>query len=50
MPKCPHCKEEINFDNIKTIKKGAGLFKQEIIYFCPACESVIGISRGKWSG
>jgi len=50
MPKCPYCKAEVNFENIKTITKGAGFLKQEIIYSCPHCDSILGISRGKWAG
>jgi len=30
--------------------KGIGFLKQEIMYVCPNCKSIIGISRGKWSG
>lgn len=50
MANCPHCKQKVNFDNIVTEKKGLGLFKQEIMYSCPFCKSILGVSRGKWSG
>jgi len=49
MAKCPYCKLEVSFDNIKTAKKGLGFLKQEIMYSCPHCESILGISRGKWT-
>jgi uncharacterized protein with PIN domain len=48
MPKCPYCKQKINFENIKKIKNGIGFIKQEIMYYCPHCESLLGISRGKF--
>lgn len=50
MAKCPYCKIEINFKNIEIEKKGMGLLKQEIMYICPGCKSILGISRGKWTG
>ena len=50
MAKCPFCKEEVNFDNLKSETKGLGFLKQEIMYSCPACSSILGIRRGKWSG
>lgn len=50
MAKCPYCKGEVDFENIETKKKGIGILKQEIMYSCPHCKSILGISRGKWSG
>jgi len=50
MAKCPHCKADITLDTIKQETKGLGIFKQETLYSCPHCNSVLGISRGKWSG
>ena len=50
MAKCPHCKGDVSLANIETEKKGIGFLKQEIMYSCPNCKSVLGISRGKWSG
>ena len=50
MAKCPFCKMDVNFNSIETEKKGVGLLKQEIMYVCPHCKSILGISRGKWTG
>ena len=50
MAKCPYCKRKVSFENIQTEIKGIGILKQEIMYYCPHCESILGISRGKWSG
>ncbi len=50
MAKCPGCKTELTIDSLEKEKKGVGLFKQEILYSCPHCKVIIGISRGKWSG
>jgi len=50
MANCPHCKGEINLTTIKQEKKGFGIIKQEILYSCPHCSSVLGVSRGKWTG
>jgi len=50
MSRCPYCKGEVTLSNIETEKRGIGIFKQEIMYSCPNCKSVLGVSRGKWSG
>jgi len=49
MAKCPHCKGEVTLNNIETEKKGIGFIKQEIMYICPNCKSILGVSRGKWA-
>lgn len=49
MALCPHCKNNITLDNIKTETKGLGILKQEILYSCPHCKVALGISRGKWT-
>lgn len=46
--KCPFCKGEVNLKDVKTQVSGAGFFKQEIMYSCPHCQSVLGFSRGKY--
>lgn len=48
MAKCPYCKKKVDLNSIKQEKKGVGIFKQEVMYSCPHCESVLGISRGKY--
>jgi uncharacterized protein YbaR (Trm112 family) len=50
MAKCPFCKGDVTLDNVESEKKGAGILKQEIMYSCPHCKAVLGVSRGKWSG
>jgi uncharacterized protein with PIN domain len=50
MAKCPYCKGEISFKNIEREKHGVGFLKQEILYACPNCKSILGVSRGKWTG
>lgn len=47
---CPFCKGNVNFENIKQETKGIGFLKQEIMYSCPHCKSILGMSRGKWTG
>ena len=48
MAKCPQCKMEVSLETLKQEKKGVGFFKQEIMYTCPHCECIIGMSRGKY--
>jgi len=48
MAKCPHCKVEVTFDNLKQEKKGMGFLKQEVMYICPHCDCILGVSRGKY--
>jgi len=48
MAKCPFCKKEVTLKNVDKEVSGFGLFKQETIYSCPNCKSVLGFSRGKW--
>tara|TARA_Y100000034_G_C6525021_1_gene226042 strand:- start:7 stop:159 length:153 start_codon:yes stop_codon:yes gene_type:complete len=50
MAKCGYCKGEVNFENIEREKKGIGILMQEIMYICPHCKSILGVSRGKWTG
>ncbi len=50
MAKCPYCKGEVSFETIEVEKKGIGFIKQEIMYVCPHCKSILGLSRGKWTG
>ncbi len=47
--KCPHCKAEVTLGTINKETKGAGFFKQESMYSCPHCLSVLGFSRGKYT-
>ena len=48
MSKCPHCKFEIALKDVNREIIGAGFLKQEIMYSCPYCDTVIGFSRGKY--
>jgi phage terminase large subunit GpA-like protein len=48
MAKCPHCKGEVTFENVKMQEKGQGVFRQESMYICPHCDCIIAISRGKY--
>jgi len=50
MTKCPHCKGDVTLENIHKEKQGIGFIKQEIMYSCPHCKSILGVSRGKWTG
>ncbi len=50
MAKCPSCKGEVTLKTVETETKGAGFLKQEIMYACPHCKSILGFSRGKWTG
>jgi len=50
MAKCGFCNGEIDFENLEVEKKGAGFIKQEVMYICPHCKAVLGVSRGKWTG
>jgi uncharacterized protein with PIN domain len=50
MAKCPYCKGEVSLESIEIEKKGIGFLKQEIMYSCPHCKSILGVSRGKWTG
>ena len=48
MAKCPHCKQDISLKNIERETFGAGFLKQEVMYSCPLCNTVIGFSRGNY--
>jgi len=48
MGKCPYCKQEIGLSDIEREVKGIGFLKQEIMYSCPHCGAIIGISRGNY--
>jgi len=48
MSKCPHCKQDINLNNLNKETSGAGFFMQEIMYSCPLCDIILSISRGKF--
>lgn len=48
MAKCPFCKKELKIKDLDIEKKGAGFFKQEIMYSCPSCKAILGFSRGKY--
>lgn len=50
MAKCPYCKGEVTLNNVESEKKGMGFLKQEIMYIYPHCKSILGVSRGKWTG
>lgn len=49
-PKCPHCKGEVTLNDVKKETQGVGFLKQEILYYCPHCEAILGFSRGKFTG
>jgi len=49
MAKCPHCKQEIKLEEVKKETRGYGFLKQEIMYYCPHCESVLGFASGKYT-
>lgn len=50
MALCPHCKGKVSFNNIEKETKGIGFLRQETMYICPHCKSILGMSRGKWTG
>ena len=41
---------EVKISEIEKEREGVGIFKQEIMYSCPNCKSILGFSRGKWTG
>jgi uncharacterized protein with PIN domain len=47
--KCPYCKENLNLKDIHKETSGMGFLKQEIMYYCPYCLSILGFSRGKFT-
>ena len=50
MANCSHCKGEVKIDQVEKETKGIGFLKQETMYSCPHCQSILGFSRGKWTG
>ena len=48
MGKCPYCKQIFDLENVIKEVKGIGLFKQEIMYVCPHCQTIVGFSRGNY--
>ena len=45
---CPYCKQHIALHEVKKETSGVGFFKQEIMYICPHCDTILGFSRGKY--
>ena len=41
---CPFCKQNANLDNMKTEVRGLGVIKQERMYMCPSCNSILGFA------
>jgi hypothetical protein len=50
LPKCPHCKK--NIDEVAYSELHGGFFGKRYIYFCPSCQSSLGVShrKGFWMG
>jgi len=48
MSKCPQCKQEISLRDVNRETIGAGFLKQEVMYSCPVCKTIIGFSRGNY--
>jgi len=47
--KCPFCKGEVALSEVTRQTQGMGFVKQEIMYICPHCQSILGFSRGKFT-
>ena len=45
LPKCPHCKKDINEVAYNELRGGA--FGKRYIYFCPSCSNTLGVSHRK---
>jgi uncharacterized protein with PIN domain len=45
---CPYCKGEIILRDVKREVQGVGFLKQEIMYVCPHCDTIVGFSRGNY--
>ena len=43
---CPHCEEELGFEDIcwKPLKKD-DTEKQPVVYYCPKCRKILGITK-----
>jgi hypothetical protein len=48
MAHCPYCKQGITLQDVKREVKGVGFLKQEIMYVCPYCDTIVGFSRGNY--
>ena len=48
MPVCPYCKQRLSLQDVKQEVQGRGFFKQEVMYYCPYCDTVLGFSRGNY--
>ena len=50
LPKCPHCKT--NITEVAYSELHGGFFGKRYIYFCPSCQSSLGVShrKGFWMG
>ena len=51
LPVCPHCQADLNQINFRT--KGLGWIEgKNVVYFCPHCRKVLGLShrKGFWMG
>ena len=50
LPKCPHCKK--NITEVAYSELHGGFFGKRYIYFCPSCQSSLGVShrKGFWMG
>jgi hypothetical protein len=45
LPKCPHCKK--NIDTVSYNELHGGFFGRRYIYFCPGCRTTLGVSHRK---
>jgi len=50
LPRCPHCKKDIEAVSYSELR--GGFFGKRYIYFCPSCLSTLGVShrKGFWMG
>ena len=45
IPKCPHCKADI--EDVSYSELHGGFFGKRYIYFCPSCLYALGVSHRK---
>ena len=43
-PKCPHCDAKLTEVKFKDLETGGWFGRRKIIFFCPSCSKVLGLS------
>jgi uncharacterized protein with PIN domain len=49
-PVCPHCRQEITWENLESSETEISIYVREKMYFCPKCRAILGIASWHTEG